>query len=152
MKTLSPCLVETGKDPSFLNRWGAHPRFSPFLPSNERMVSWHSSEAASCSTKYTREDWPISVPPASCLKERSRQTSLWNAVYQRECYGECVYNVVFNRKTEINNPVSLLLPSGTVWIAEWGSPDNGCVCLVPITPNVKRWLNRCLGYTSPNSS
>lgn len=94
---------------------GSTPQVLPLLlPSNEHKVSGHSSEAASCSTKYMREDWPISVPLTSCLKARSRKTSLCNAVYQRERYGECVYNVVFNRKTEINNPVSLLVPSGTV--------------------------------------
>jgi len=48
---------------------------------------------------------------AYLLKATSRQTSLCNAVNQRKCYCEHVYNFNLNFKTEINNPVSLQAPS-----------------------------------------
>lgn len=97
---------------------GEHSPVSP--PSSSAMSLQQAAHLSSglCSCKHTRQDWPISVPLVSLLKARSRQTSLCNAVYQRKCFSERVYNFVLNIKTEINTPVGLLILSDTVWDAK----------------------------------
>lgn len=95
---------------------GEHSSISP--PSSLAMSIQGVGRAQSglCNCKHMRQDWPISVPLVSLLKARSGQTSLCNAVYQRKCYSEHVYNFVLNIK--INTPGGLLILSDTAWAAK----------------------------------
>lgn len=91
---------------------GEHSPVSPPSSSAMSIQRMGTAQSGLCSCKRTRQDWPISVPLVSLLKARRRQTSLCNAVYQRKCSSERVYNIVLNIKTEMNTPGG---PSDTQW-------------------------------------
>lgn len=97
---------------------GEHSSVSPLSSPAKSTQRVGTAQSGLCSCKHMRQDWPISVPLVSLLKLRSGQTSLCNAVYQRKCYSECVYNFVLKIKTEINTPGGLLILSDTVWAAK----------------------------------